>query len=75
MGTQDSKDGVLKCITGAVMMQMSAKAGIKEHGQVGIDAALFKEFAQPHDLGVFFPRMSPNSPKPRKGELCARSVS
>ena len=34
------------------MMQMSAKAGIKKHGQVAIDA-LFEEFFQLHDLGVF----------------------
>ena len=43
---------VLKCITGIIMTQMSAKAGIKKHGQVAIDA-LFEEFAQLHDLGVF----------------------
>ena len=34
---------VLKTITGIIMMQMSAKAGIKKHGQVAIDA-LFEEF-------------------------------
>ncbi len=31
---------------------MTAKAGIKKHGQVAIDA-LYKEFLQLHDLGVF----------------------
>jgi hypothetical protein len=34
------------------MMQLTAKAGIKKHGQVTIDA-LFREFLQPNDLGVF----------------------
>jgi hypothetical protein len=52
VGTQDSKDGVLRSITGFIMMQMSAKAGIRKHGQVAIDA-LFQEFAHLHDLGVF----------------------
>jgi hypothetical protein len=47
-----SDTDVLKCITGIVMMQMSAKAGIKKHGQVAVDA-LFDEFLQLHDLGVF----------------------
>ena len=46
---------VMKSITGIVMMQMSAKAGIRKHGQVAIDA-LFKEFSQLHDLGVFEPQ-------------------
>jgi hypothetical protein len=54
-GTPDTTDDVLKCVTGIAMMQMSAKAGIKKHGQVAIDA-LFKEFAQLHDLGVFLPQ-------------------
>jgi hypothetical protein len=31
---------------------MSAKAGIKKHGQVAINA-LFEEFSQLHNLGVF----------------------
>jgi hypothetical protein len=43
---------VLRCLNGIVMMQMSAKAGIKKHGQVAIDA-LFGEFSQLHDLSVF----------------------
>ena len=47
-----SKTEVLKYITGFIMTQMTAKAGIKKHGQVAIDA-LFQEFSQLHDLGVF----------------------
>jgi hypothetical protein len=34
------------------MTQMSAKAGIKKHGQVALDA-LYNEFLQLHDLEVF----------------------
>jgi hypothetical protein len=52
MQLSGQNNGVLKCITGVVMMQMTAKAGIKKHGQVAIDA-LFEEFSQLHDLGVF----------------------
>jgi hypothetical protein len=47
-----SNTSVLKCLTGIIMVQMTAKAGIKKHGQVAIDA-LFDEFLQLHDLGVF----------------------
>ena len=47
-----SKTEVLKYITGFIMTQMTANAGIKKHGQVAIDA-LFQEFSQLHDLGVF----------------------
>jgi hypothetical protein len=43
---------VFKYVTGFMMTQMTAKAGIKKHGQVTIDA-LFQEFSQLHDLGVF----------------------
>ena len=39
-------------IIGSVMTQMTAKAGIKKHGQVAIDA-LFQAFSQLHDLGLF----------------------
>jgi hypothetical protein len=45
-------DNVLRCLTGIIMVQMTAKAGIRKHGQVAIDA-LFAEFLQLHDLGVF----------------------
>jgi hypothetical protein len=41
-----------KHITGIIMTQMSVKAERKKHGQVAIDA-LFEEFSQLHDLGVF----------------------
>ncbi len=55
MNETGSMGNVMKSITGIVMMQMSAKAGIRKHGQVAIDA-LFKEFSQLHDLGVFEPQ-------------------
>jgi hypothetical protein len=47
-----SNTEILSYITGFIMTQMMAKAGIKKHGQVAIDA-LFQEFLQLHDLGVF----------------------
>jgi hypothetical protein len=43
---------VVKVITGFIMTQMSAKAGIKKHGQVALDA-LYSKFLQLHDLEVF----------------------
>jgi hypothetical protein len=52
MKSTGSNTNVFKSITGIVMMQLTAKAGIKKHGQVTLDA-LFKEFSQLHDLGVF----------------------
>ena len=39
-------------ILGFIVTQMTAKAGIKKHGQAAIDA-LHQEFLQLHDLGVF----------------------
>jgi hypothetical protein len=42
----------LKCMTGIIMMQMTAKAGIKKHGQIAVDA-LFQEFSQLHDKTFF----------------------
>jgi hypothetical protein len=47
-----SKTGVLNDVTGFIMTQMMAKAGIKKHGQVTIDA-LYQEFLQLHDQDVF----------------------
>jgi hypothetical protein len=47
-------------ITGFIMTQMTAKAGIKKHGQAAVDA-LYQEFLQLHDLGVFKGQMSTNS--------------
>jgi hypothetical protein len=47
-----SKAEVHNYITDFIMTQMTAKAGIKKHGKVAIDA-LYTEFLQLHDLGVF----------------------
>jgi hypothetical protein len=48
---QDSS--VLKCITGIViMMQMTAKGGIRKHNKVVVDT-LFEEFLQLHNIGIF----------------------
>jgi hypothetical protein len=52
MYTSGSCEKVSEYITGFIMTQMTVKAGIKKHGQVAIDA-LYKEFLQLHDLGVF----------------------
>ena len=41
-----------KYITGFIFNQMSAKEGIRKHGQKAIDA-LFQEFCQLHDKSVF----------------------
>jgi hypothetical protein len=64
---------VLKCMTGIIMTQMSAQAGIKKHGQVAIDA-LFEEFAQLHDLGVFLPQDVDKLTKPQK-KAALRAIS
>jgi hypothetical protein len=52
MNASGSRSKVLSYITGFIFTQMSAKAGIKKHGKVAIDA-LYQEFLQLHDLGVF----------------------
>ena len=52
MKLTECTEGVHKVVTGILMNQMTAKAGIKKHGQVAIDA-LHQEFLQLHDLGVF----------------------
>ena len=44
-----------KRIVAVCFNQMSAKKGIKKHGQIAINAIL-KEYKQLHDLGVFKPR-------------------
>jgi hypothetical protein len=41
-----------QCITGFIMMQMTAKAGIHKHRQKEVNA-LLKEFKQLHDKSVF----------------------
>jgi hypothetical protein len=47
-----SNTNVLKCMTGIMMMQITAKAGIKKHRQIAVEA-LFNEFSQLHNLTVF----------------------
>ena len=44
---------LLKTVTGIIMMHMTAKARIKKHDQVAINALFVEEFFQLHDLGVF----------------------
>jgi hypothetical protein len=52
MQSSGSRSKVLGYISGFIFTQMTAKAGIKKHGKVAIDA-LYQEFLQLHDLGVF----------------------
>jgi hypothetical protein len=69
-----SKAEVHNYISGFIMTQMTAKAGIKKHGQVAIDA-LYQEFLQLHDLGVFEGQHVPGLTKEqRKAALRAISV-
>jgi hypothetical protein len=52
MNVTGSTIKVFEYVTGFIMTQMTAKAGIKKHGQVAVDA-LFQEFLQLHDKTVF----------------------
>jgi hypothetical protein len=52
MNVTGSTIKVFEYVTGFIMTQMTAKAGIKKHGQVAADA-LFQEFLQLHDKTVF----------------------
>jgi hypothetical protein len=49
MNNSGSNMKVFECITGFMMTQMTAKAGIKKHRQVAIDV-LYHKFLQLHDL-------------------------
>jgi hypothetical protein len=69
-----SNTKVFKYVTGFMMTQMTAKAGIKKHGQVAIDA-LFQAFSQLHNLGVFLGQhKSELTQTQRRGALRAISV-
>jgi hypothetical protein len=52
MNETGSQSQVFKFITGFIMTQMTAKAGIKKHGQVAIDA-VYREFLQLNNMKVF----------------------
>jgi hypothetical protein len=52
MNVTGSTIKVFEYVTGFIMTQMTAKAGIKKHGQVAADA-LFQEFLQLQDKTVF----------------------
>ena len=45
MERSGSTDDVFKYVTGFIMTQMTAKAGIKKHGEVAV-TALYQEFLQ-----------------------------
>ena len=74
MQTSGTDTEVYKCVVGFIMTQMSAKAGIKKYGKVAVDA-LFNEFLQLHDLGVFVGKMASDLTKAqRRAALRAISV-
>jgi hypothetical protein len=53
MQNTGSNADVLKCLTGIIMMQMTAKAGIKKHGQVAIEAhSMIWEFSLHENKGT-----------------------
>ena len=52
MNETGSRSRVFKYITGFIMTQMTAKAGIKKHGQVAVQA-LYQEFLQLDGMEVF----------------------
>ena len=65
---------VAQFITGFIMTQMSAKAGIKKHGKAAV-AALYQEFLQLHNKGVFSGQDADKLTKIQKrGALLAISV-
>ena len=74
MHKSGSMEDVFAHVSGFIMTQMTAKAGIKKHGKVAVDA-LFQEFLQLHDLGVFSGQHSNKLTKEQKrGALRAISV-
>jgi hypothetical protein len=74
MQNGDPGTNVVKCITGFIMTQMLAKAGIKKHGKAAVET-LFQEFLQFHELGVFkAKRVKDLSAKQIKEALRAISV-
>jgi hypothetical protein len=65
---------VFEYVTGFIMTQMTAKAGIKKHGQVAVNA-IFQEFLQLHNLGVFLGQhRSELTTMQRQGALRAISI-
>jgi hypothetical protein len=52
MQSGGTSTNVVKYISGFILNQMSAKAGIRKHGKVAVEA-LYQAFLQLHDLTVF----------------------
>jgi hypothetical protein len=73
MQTTGVTEPVQEYVTGFIMTQMTARAGIKKHGQVAVDA-LFAEFSQLHDLGVFSPEDA-NLLSPQKKHKALRAIN
>jgi hypothetical protein len=65
---------VIEYVTGFIMTQMTAKAGIKKHARAAIHA-LYQEFPQLHDLTIFKGRrVCELTRKQNRGALRAISV-
>jgi len=62
----DSKD-IKQMVFGKVLMQMTAKAGIRLYGEQAVQA-LMQEFAQLEDLGVFLAKSANELTREQKGE-------
>ena len=60
-------------ISGFIMTQMSAKAGIKKYGNVAV-SAIFQEFLQLHDLDVFDGEDASKLTKSQK-QMALRAIS
>jgi hypothetical protein len=63
-----SKMEVLSYVTGFIMTQMTAKAGIKQHRQFAIHALLYQAFLQMHNLGVFDRQHAGNLQRDKRGQ-------
>ena len=62
----DSKD-IKQLVFGKVLMQMTAKAGIRLYGEKAVQA-LMQEFAQLEYLGVFLAKSAKELTREQKGE-------
>jgi Reverse transcriptase (RNA-dependent DNA polymerase) len=67
------QQSTIKTVTGFVLTQMSASAGIKFFGQPAIDA-MHKEFCQLHTKGVFSPQDA-NTLTPQQKRASLRAVN
>ena len=74
MRDSGSSNKVSKYVTGFIMTQITAKAGIKKHGHVALKA-LYQEFLQLHGKGVSLENTQQNSQRHKKQGHCKPLVS